>query len=198
MGARTTIKFGIIISALASQISGCQPLIQEISSATGTIIPSDDNLPDISDAVPIPSPSDTRSGDTGSGDTTADNTGFSQNTTMPTHVAAKVPETTLTAIEPASIAPPPAPTVPKFYPANTMGWQKTELVQVLGNADYIRRDGEGEVHQYKLETCIIDFTLFPKSGHIEIIAWHGRSRIQHQNIDAEACYENLASRKAGK
>ena len=79
-----------------------------------------------------------------------------------------------------------------------MGWQKTELVQVLGNADYIRRDGEGEVHQYKLETCIIDFTLFPKNGHIEIIAWHGRSRIQHQNIDAEACYENLASRKAGK
>lgn len=188
MSASTTIKLGIAISVLASLISGCQPLIQEISSVTDNIIPSDDNLPDINDAVPIKPPSDTRTSDTS----------LSEDTTMPTHVAAKVPETTLTAIEPASIAPPPAPTVPKFYPANTMGWQKTELVQVLGNADYIRRDGEGEVHQYKLETCIIDFTLFPKDGRIEIIAWHGRSRIQHQNIDAEACYENLASRRAGR
>ncbi len=120
------------------RLSACFRTIS-ISNPSGNVtIPTDEDLPDINGAVPISSPSDTSANDSSS---------------MPSHVPAEVPETSLTTIEIASIVPPAAPTIPKFYPANTMGWQKQELINILGQADYIRRDGAGEVHQYKLETA---------------------------------------------
>jgi hypothetical protein len=197
MSASITIRLGIAITVVGVLISGCQPIIQQQSlptSISNIIIPTEDKLPDLNDAVPIPEPNDTRESNQPEQQTPVAIDQLDQ----PTHVAAKVPESTFTTIEPARIALPPAPKAPKFYPSNTMGWPKQDLIQILGHADYIRRDGDGEVHQYKLDTCILDFTLFPVNGTIEVIAWHGRSRIQHMNIDANACYENLASRKASQ
>ena len=96
-------------------------------SLSGNInIPTDDQVPDLSTAVPLQGATDTSAN--GSPD-------------MPSHVAAEVPQASLTTIETASIALPTAPAKPVFYPANIMGWQKQELINVLGNADYIRHDG---------------------------------------------------------
>ncbi len=183
MSANITIRLSIAASVIGCLISGCQPVIEQYSLSGNVNIPTDDQVPDLSTAVPLHSPTDTSAN--GSPD-------------MPSHVAAVVPQASLTTIETASIALPAVPAKPVFYPANIMGWQKQELINVLGNADYIRRDGAGEVHQYKLETCIVDFTLYPVNGRVEIIAWHGRSRIQHNNINADACYQDLAHRKAGQ
>ncbi|MGB1964076.1 MAG: hypothetical protein ACPIDZ_03255 [Candidatus Puniceispirillales bacterium] len=183
MIANISIRLSIAASIIGWLISACQPVLEQYpisTSSSNVTIPTDENLPDINGAVPISSAIDTSTNDPSS---------------MPSHVPAEVPETSLTTIEIASIVPPAAPTIPKFYPANTMGWQKQELINILGQADYIRRDGAGEVHQYKLESCIVDFTLYPVNGRVEIIAWHGRSRIQNQNINATACYQDLASRK---
>ena len=165
-------------------LSACQTLDEVgsplISSVSDIIIPTNENLPDISSATPI---LDVES--------TAD-------PNMPSHIPAKVPETTLSALDTVAISPPPSAPKPRFYPANSMGWGLEELIATLGNADYSRRDGSGEVHQYRLPSCIVDFTLYPRQAQVEIIAWHGRSRIQNQNIDAESCYRDLAQRKAGK
>jgi hypothetical protein len=173
--------FGCILLVL---LSACQTLDEVnsslISGVSDIIIPTNEDLPDLNTATPI-----------NNAVSTADDN-------MPTHVPAKVPETTLSALDTVAIAPPPTAPEPRFYPANSMGWGREELITTLGNADYIRRDGAGEVHQYRLASCIIDFTLYPRQSRIEIIAWHGRSRIQNQNIDAEACYRDLARRKAGK
>ena len=165
-------------------LSACQTLDEVgsplISGVSDILIPTDENLPDLESATPIETAS-----------STAD-------PNMPSHIPAKVPETTLSALDTAALSPPPAAPVPRFYPANSMGWGLEELIATLGNADYIRRDGSGEVHQYRLPSCIVDFTLYPRQTQIEIIAWHGRSRIQNQNIDADTCYRDLAQRKAGK
>ncbi len=165
-------------------LSACQTLDEVgsplISSVSDIIIPTNENLPDLSTATPINDAASTADPD------------------LPAHNPAKVPETTLSALDTAAIAPPPSAPEPRFYPANSMGWGLDELVTTLGNADYIRRDGSGEVHQYRLPSCIVDFTLYPRQSQIEIIAWHGRSRIQNQNIDAETCYRDLARRKADK
>lgn len=183
MIANITIRLSIAASVIGCLISGCQPVMEQYSLSGNINIPTDDQVPDLSTAVPLQGATDTSAN--GSPD-------------MPSHVAAEVPQTSLTTIETSSIALPTTATKPVFYPANIMGWQKQELINVLGNADYIRHDGAGEVHQYKLETCIVDFTLYPVNGRVEIIAWHGRSRVQHNNINADACYQDLAHRKAGQ
>ena len=114
----------------------------------------------------------------------------------PTHSAAAIPESSLTLLEPSGIAPPPAPPpLATLSPANSMGWGRAELTEVFGTADYIRRDGVGEVHQYRLEHCIIDFTLYPVASRFEVIAWHGRSRQQAQDIDSDACTRDLEKRQ---
>ena len=128
---------------------------------------------------------------------------FAPPTALPTHIAAEIPESSLTLLDTGNLAPLPQ-AVPKplpealpkvVNPANSMGLERAELTKTFGAADYIRRDGVGEVHQYRLDHCIIDFTLYPVESRLEVIAWHGRSRQQTQDIDAVACYRDLEKRR---
>ena len=127
---------------------------------------------------------------------------FAPPTALPTHIAAEIPESSLTLLDTGNLAPPPKPlpkavpkaATPRNAPANSMGWKRDELTKIFGEADYIRQDGVGEVHQYRLEHCIIDFTLYPVGAQLEVIAWHGRSRQQTQDIDSDACTSDLEKR----
>ena len=136
---------------------------------------------------------------------------FAPPTALPTHIAAEIPESSLTLLDTGNLAPPPKPlpkAAPKvatprnapgntlgITPANSMGWKRDELTKAFGAADYIRQDGVGEVHQYRLEHCIIDFTLYPVGAQLEVIAWHGRSRQQTEDIDSDACTSDLENRR---
>ncbi|MGB2436023.1 MAG: hypothetical protein ACPH98_00500, partial [Candidatus Puniceispirillales bacterium] len=105
MIANISIRLSIAASIIGWLISACQPVLEQYpisTSSSNVTIPTDENLPDINGAVPISSASDTSTNDPSS---------------MPSHVPAEVPETSLTTIEIASIVPPAAPTIPKFYPA---------------------------------------------------------------------------------
>ena len=120
---------------------------------------------------------------------------FAPPTALPTHIAAEIPESSLTLLDTGNLAPPPKPLPKAANPANSMGWKRDELTKIFGEADYIRQDGVGEVHQYRLEHCIIDFTLYPVGAHLEVIAWHGRSRQQTEDIDSDACTNDLEKRQ---
>ena len=140
---------------------------------------------------------------------------FAPPTALPTHIAAEIPESSLTLLDTGNLAPPPKPlpkavpevvpkvapkvvpkaATPRNAPGNSMGWKRAELTKIFGEADYIRQDGVGEVHQYRLEHCIIDFTLYPVGAQLEVIAWHGRSRQQTQDIDSDACTSDLENRR---
>ena len=128
---------------------------------------------------------------------------FAPPTALPTHIAAEIPESSLTLLDTGNLAPPPKPlpkaapkvATPANSPANSMGWKRAELTKIFGEADYIRQDGVGEVHQYRLEHCIIDFTLYPVGAQLEVIAWHGRSRQQTEDIDSDACTSDLENRR---
>ena len=128
---------------------------------------------------------------------------FAPPTALPTHIAAEIPESSLTLLDTGNLAPPPKPSPPRnapnnilgINPADSMGWKRDELTKAFGAADYIRQDGVGEVHQYRLEHCIIDFTLYPVGAHLEVIAWHGRSRQQTEDIDSDACTSDLENRR---
>ena len=124
---------------------------------------------------------------------------FAPPTALPTHIAAEIPESSLTLLDTGNLAPPPKPlpkaATPRNAPANSMGWKRAELTRAFGEADYIRQDGVGEVHQYRLEHCIIDFTLYPVGAQLEVIAWHGRSRQQTEDIDSAACTSDLENRR---
>ncbi len=132
---------------------------------------------------------------------------FAPPTALPTHIAAEIPESSLTLLDTGNLAPPPKPlpkaapqavpkaATPRNAPANSIGWKRAELTKIFGEADYIRQDGVGEVHQYRLEHCIIDFTLYPVGAQLEVIAWHGRSRQQTEDIDSAACTSDLENRQ---
>ena len=132
---------------------------------------------------------------------------FAPPTALPTHIAAEIPESSLTLLDTGNLAPPPKPlpkaapqavpkaATPRNAPGNSMGWKRDELTKIFGEADYIRQDGVGEVHQYRLEHCIIDFTLYPVGAQLEVIAWHGRSRQQTEDIDSDACTSDLENRR---
>jgi len=108
------------------------------------------------------------------------------------------PEITLAQVitpapEPAQ-PPQPAPP-PQLEPATLVGNSPDQLHQQLGTPDYIRKEGETEIWQYRLGRCVVNFILADKGEGKRIAAWIGRHRILGLTYDHDACIRDLAERE---
>ncbi len=83
---------------------------------------------------------------------------------------------------------------PPISPARTIGWTVDKLTEAFGAPDYIRREGLGTVYQYRLDYCIIDFTLYPRQQQNMVIAWHSRPLKTGDIVESTVCYRDLARR----
>ncbi len=87
----------------------------------------------------------------------------------------------------------PAPVF--IEPETLIGLTPFELKNKLGEADYIRIDGNVEIYQYRLNHCIVDFIGF-KEGLIKF--WHGQHRKQGGIYNHTLCQQDLGERQSGQ
>lgn len=87
-----------------------------------------------------------------------------------------------------------------LQPASLVGLTNKSLLAELGEADFVRLEGQMQIWQYKLVGCIIDFFLYPADDVSTnpayfVTDWHGRPSRFNGVLDTQSCYEDLARRQ---
>ena len=99
----------------------------------------------------------------------------------------------------ANIAPAPKkaeqPAIPLFTPASQIGKLADSLNIIIGEADFIRQDGQIEIWQYQQPDCVVDFYVpLGDSEKNHISGWDMRPRIFGSQLDIQLCQAQLADR----
>ena len=99
----------------------------------------------------------------------------------------------------ANITPAPKqaeqPAIPPFTPASQIGKLADSLNIVIGEADFIRQDGQIEIWQYQQPDCVVDFYVpLGDSEKNHISGWDMRPRIFGNQLDIQLCKAQLADR----
>ena len=99
----------------------------------------------------------------------------------------------------ANIPPAPKkaeqPAIPLFTPASQIGKLADSLNIVIGEADFIRQDGQIEIWQYQQPDCVVDFYVpLGASEKNHISGWYMRPRIFGNQLDIQLCKAQLADR----
>ena len=90
--------------------------------------------------------------------------------------------------------PPPPPPPPELAPEALIGFDAPALQQRLGDADFKRREGSVETWQYRFQTCVVDYFLYPENADPAVRNWAWRSPVIGGRLDAKACRRALAER----
>ena len=87
------------------------------------------------------------------------------------------------------------PAIPLFTPASQIGKLADSLNIVIGEADFIRQDGQIEIWQYQQPDCVVDFYVpLGNSEKNHISGWDMRPRIFGSQLDIQLCKAQLADR----
>ena len=105
--------------------------------------------------------------------------------------------------EPVRIVPkkPVPPPPPLLQPATLVGLTHKNLLAELGEADFVRLEGQMQIWQYKTDGCITDFFLYP-ADDIDtnpaylVTDWYSRARLFGTQLDTKRCFEDLGRRSA--
>ncbi len=107
----------------------------------------------------------------------------------PTEASAEAPtetkeaerETEEPAPRPIAKAPPP------LKPERIMGLTRTELLDLLGKPDFLRRDAPAEIWQYRGKECILDVFLYDSGEHYRVLHFEVRERTA-KSVSTGRCF----------
>lgn len=98
-------------------------------------------------------------------------------------------------VEPAP-APVPVPTPPaQLEPATLVGGASDQLLLRLGEPDYLRKEGQVEIWQYRFQSCVVNFIMLEGDGGPMITSWIGRHRQLGLAYDHDTCIRELGERE---
>ena len=81
-----------------------------------------------------------------------------------------------------------------FDPTKIIGFATPILVQNLGSANMVRKEGSIEVWQYRFGSCVVDFFFYPvDEGASQLIlkTWDMRSTIMGVRLDRGSCRDEM-------
>ena len=101
-------------------------------------------------------------------------------------------------IVPKKPTPPPPP--PLLQPASLIGLTNKSLIAEIGEADFIRLEGQMQIWQYKTDACVTDFFLYPADDVSTnpayfVTDWYSRPSLFGGILEPQLCYEALARRQ---
>jgi hypothetical protein len=95
---------------------------------------------------------------------------------------------------PAAPARPPAPSDPR----RLIGLTQERIESMLGQADFVRRDGPAQIWRYDAEDCSLDVFLFREGEMQRVTHVASRARkVDGPDVALNACYARvLGARRA--
>jgi hypothetical protein len=93
--------------------------------------------------------------------------------------------------------PPPAPGIGRDAPVRLIGLAREFVLELLGPAGFVRRDGPVQIWRYSGDDCFLDVFLFRESDAFRVNHVEARSKNSSQ-VSVDGCYRALvAARRAG-
>ena len=82
-----------------------------------------------------------------------------------------------------------------FDPTKIIGFATPILVQNLGSANMVRKEGSIEVWQYRFGSCVVDFFFYPideAASQLILKAWDMRSTIMGVRLNRGSCRDEMS------
>ena len=76
---------------------------------------------------------------------------------------------------------------PPLKPERIMGLTRTELLDLLGKPDFLRRDAPAEIWQYRGKECILDVFLYDSGDHYRVLHFEVRERTA-KSVSTGRCF----------
>ena len=83
------------------------------------------------------------------------------------------------------------PNPSKFVFQGLKGKNSNMLLLTLGDPDFVRKDGKGQIWQYRSNTCILDIFLYGLKGNQIITHLEMRNRTNSELKKIDQCITNL-------
>jgi hypothetical protein len=79
------------------------------------------------------------------------------------------------------------------------GTARTSVTEMLGPADFVRRDGPAEILQYQDRACVLDVFLYqqPTDGQFRVIHLEARDA-NLQNVASSDCLARVKQSRSGR
>lgn len=87
--------------------------------------------------------------------------------------------------------PEPLPTTPPEDVRRLVGLSGTTLRNWMGDAVFVRRDGQAEIWRFAAETCFLDVFLYREGSEMRVAHLDARTRVTGQRVTLQACYGRI-------
>jgi hypothetical protein len=97
----------------------------------------------------------------------------------------------------AALPPPDVPTGPPSEAQRLVGVKGDMLRSWMGEAVFVRRDGQAEIWRFAADNCYLDVFLYREPDGLRVAHVDARPRSGTQRVTAQICYGRiLAARPA--
>ena len=189
--APAPLKLSVVFGVFMLGLGACQPLVPPTTSPPIQNVGQTASQPaQAEDSAAIPSRQ-----------TTAQ-TPLSEENTAPEPNAESVNETITTAAlaTPIVVVPPKPPEITEFDPRTLVRKPVQDMTKILGEADFMRVEGQIGIWQFRQENCVVDFFFQTADADGDparqlIIALDVRSRAIGQPLNEKVCRKELYQRR---
>jgi hypothetical protein len=88
--------------------------------------------------------------------------------------------------------------VVRFTPEEFLGFSPERVLPVLGAPDFVRRDGNAQIWQYRANHCVLDLFLYQNGSETRVKHAELRPRVATSAESVDSCYTRMRQERKTK
>lgn len=86
----------------------------------------------------------------------------------------------------------------RFSPEEFLGFSPERVLPILGAPDFVRRDGNAQIWQYRANHCVLDLFLYQNGSDTRVKHAELRSRVATSAESVDSCYTRMRQERKTK
>lgn len=86
----------------------------------------------------------------------------------------------------------------RFSPEEFLGFSPERVLPILGAPDFVRRDGNAQIWQYRANHCVLDLFLYQNGSETRVKHAELRPRVANSAESVDSCYTRMRQERKTK
>lgn len=86
----------------------------------------------------------------------------------------------------------------RFSPEEFLGFSPERVLPILGAPDFVRRDGNAQIWQYRANHCVLDLFLYQNGNDTRVKHAELRPRVANSAESVDSCYTRMRQERKTK